>query len=74
MKFFNIAPERPLPAGTLDFDAEILSPVIIQGYRDACKVIEEFLEYELTRPAADSRRVVRLEAERPEGDFYTMGR
>jgi hypothetical protein len=74
MKFFNIAPEHPLPAGTLDFDAEIVSPVIMQGYRDGCKVVEEFLEYELTRPAADSRRVVRLEAERPEGDFYTMGR
>jgi predicted acylesterase/phospholipase RssA len=74
MKFFNIAPEQPLPAGTLDFDAEIVSPVIMQGYRDGCKVIEEYLDYELTRPAADSRRVVRLEAERPEGDFYTMGR
>jgi hypothetical protein len=74
MKFFNIAPENPLPAGALDFDAEIVSPVIVQGYRDACKVIEEFFEYERTRPAAESRRVVRLEVERPEGDFYTIRR
>jgi predicted acylesterase/phospholipase RssA len=74
VKFFNVAPEKPLPAGALDFDAEIVRPVIVQGYRDACKVIQDFLEYEMTRPARDSRRVVRLAAERPEGDYYTVGR
>ncbi len=73
MKFFNIAPENPLPAGALDFDSEIVCPVIVQGYRDACKVIEDFLEYERSRPTAESRRVVRLEAERPEGNFHAMG-
>jgi len=74
VKFFNIAPENSLPAGALDFDAEIVRPVIVQGYRDAGKVIQEFLEYEAARPARESRRVVRLAAERPEGDYYTMGR
>lgn len=74
VKFFNIAPEKSLPAGALDFDAEIVRPVIVQGYRDAGKVIQEFLDYEAARPARESRRVVRLAAERPEGDYYTMGR
>jgi len=74
VKFFNIAPEKPLPAGALDFDAEIVRPVIVQGYRDACEVIQDFLEYEAARPARESRRVVRLAAERPEGNFHVMGR
>ena len=74
VKFFNIAPEESLPAGALDFDAEIVRPVIVQGYRDACKTIEEYLQYEIARPARESRRVVALAAERPEGDYYTMGR
>ncbi len=69
VKFFNIAPEEPLPAAALDFDAEIISPIIVQGYRDAGRVIEQFLEYEASRPARESRRAVRLSAERPEGNF-----
>ncbi|SRR5579871_3471310 len=71
VRSFNIAPETPLPAATMDFDADILGPVILQGYREAAKVVSEFLEYELTRPARESRRVVRLAAERVEGNFRT---
>ncbi|MGH9565054.1 MAG: patatin-like phospholipase family protein [Candidatus Angelobacter sp.] len=69
VKSFNIAPQEPLPAAALDFDGEIIAPVIVQGYKDATKVIRDFLQYELTRPARDSRRVVRLAAERLEGNF-----
>ncbi len=69
VKFFNIAPEKPLLAAALDFDSEIISPIIVQGYRDARSVIERFLEYEASRPARESRRMVRLAAERPEGNF-----
>jgi hypothetical protein len=69
VKFFNIAPEKPLPAAALDFDSQIISPIIIQGYRDARSVIENFLDYEVSRPARDSRRIVRLAVERPEGNF-----
>jgi hypothetical protein len=43
--------------------------VIVQGYKDTTKVIREFLEYERTRPPRESRRVVRLTAERLEGNF-----
>ncbi|MGZ4874160.1 MAG: patatin-like phospholipase family protein [Candidatus Angelobacter sp.] len=74
VKFFNIAPEKPLPADALDFDSQIISPIIVQGYRDARLVIENFLEYEASRPARDSRRMVRLAVERPEGNFRVTGR
>src|SRR5438270_808371 len=74
VKFFNIAPEKSLAAGALDFDSEIVRPVIVQGYRDACKAIQDFLDYEMVRPARESRRLVRLAAERPEGNFHAMGR
>ncbi|HEY6308285.1 MAG TPA: patatin-like phospholipase family protein [Candidatus Angelobacter sp.] len=69
VKAFSIAPQSPLPALALDFDGEIIAPVIVQGYKDAGKVILEFLEYEASRPARESRRVVHLAAERMEGNF-----
>src|SRR5882757_9359477 len=74
VKFFNIAPEKPLPAAALDFDSQIISPIIVQGYRDARSVIEHFLDYEASRPTRESRRVVRLAVERPEGNFRVTGR
>ncbi|HEY6253147.1 MAG TPA: patatin-like phospholipase family protein [Candidatus Angelobacter sp.] len=74
VKAFNIAPEKPLPASALDFDGEIICPVIIQGYRDACKVLKEFLMYEAQRPSRESRRVVHLSAERPEGNFHVTAK
>lgn len=69
VKSFNIAPERTIPATALDFDGEIIGPVIVQGYRDACKVLPKFLDYESVRPPRESRRTVRLSAERAEGNF-----
>ncbi|HEU4413146.1 MAG TPA: patatin-like phospholipase family protein [Candidatus Angelobacter sp.] len=74
VKFFNIAPEKPLPAAALDFDSEIVSPIIIQGYRDAGPVIQQFLEYEAGRPSSESRRSVRLAAERLEGNYRIFTR
>ena len=69
IKSFNIAPEKPLPAMILDFDGETLRPVIEQGYHDAMQVILDFLSYEEKRPSHESRRVVRLTAERMEGNY-----
>jgi predicted acylesterase/phospholipase RssA len=66
---FTIAPQAPLPALALDFDGEIIAPVIVQGYKDAMPVIQQFLEYEAACPPRESRRVVRLAAERVEGNF-----
>src|SRR6476469_4744110 len=74
VKFFNIAPPQPLLADALDFDSEIISPIIVQGYRDARAVIQDFLAYECSRPARDSRQIVRLAVERPEGNFRVTGR
>jgi predicted acylesterase/phospholipase RssA len=69
IKPFTIAPEKPLDASALDFDGDVLGPVIVQGYKDAISVIRDFLEYESERPPRESRRVVRLTAERLEGNF-----
>ncbi|HKW75433.1 MAG TPA: patatin-like phospholipase family protein [Terriglobales bacterium] len=74
VKAFHIAPKEPLPASALDFDGEIIGPVIVQGYKDAIKVIGDFLAYERARPARESRRVVRLEAERMEGNFRSAAK
>jgi hypothetical protein len=71
VKSFNIAPEKPLPADQLDFDGDIVGPLIVQGYRDATRVIREYLVYEMERPLRESRRVVHLSAERLEGNFHT---
>jgi predicted acylesterase/phospholipase RssA len=73
VKAFTIAPEKSLPVDQLEFDGELLGPVIVQGYRDATRVLKEFLAYEAARPPRDSRRVVRLAAERVEGNFHTAG-
>jgi len=73
-KAFTIAPEKPLPAMALDFDGEVVGPVIVQGYRDACKVLKEFLVYETARPPRESRRIIRLAAERLEGNFRATAR
>jgi hypothetical protein len=72
IKSFSIAPEKPLPAMALDFDGETLRPVITQGYRDATAVLLRYLEYEKGRPERDTRQVVRLAAERAEGNFKTV--
>lgn len=74
VKSFNIAPQAPLPALALDFDGEIIGPVIVQGYKDATPVILDFLDYESTRPPRESRRVIRLAAERMEGNFRVATR
>ena len=74
VKAFTIAPKKPLPAMALDFDAEIVGPVIVQGYKDACQMLKEFLIYEAARPPRESRRAVHLAAERPEGNFRVSAR
>lgn len=74
VKSFNVAPQQPLAAAALDFDGAIIGPVIVQGYQDATQIIRDFLAYERTRPPRESRRVVRLAAERLEGNFRIPAR
>ena len=74
VKSFSIAPEKPLPAMALDFNAETIGPIIVRGYRDATLVLREYLQYEANRPPSESRRTVHLAAERTEGNFHTAAK
>jgi hypothetical protein len=72
VKAFPVCPSRPLAATALDFDGEITTPMIVQGYKDATAAVRQFFEYEAKRPASHSRQKVRLEAERAEGNYRTQ--
>jgi hypothetical protein len=37
-------------------------------------VIQQFLDYEISCPPRESRRMVRLAAERPEGNYHVTGK
>src|SRR4051812_32209304 len=69
VKAFPVCPAKPLTATALDFDGEITTPMIVQGYKDATATVRQFFEYEAKRPASHSRQRVRLTAERPEGNY-----
>jgi len=72
VKAFPVCPSKPLVATALDFDGEITTPMIVQGYKDAIATVRQFFEYESKRPASHSRQRVRLTAERPEGNYRTQ--
>jgi hypothetical protein len=74
VKAFPVCPSKPLAATALDFDGEITTPMIVQGYRDASASVKEFFQYESQRPASHSRQRVRLSAERPEGNYQAAGK
>ena len=69
VKAFPVCPSKLLAATALDFDGEITTPMIVQGYRDATASVKEFFLYEAQRPASHSRQTVRLSAERAEGNY-----
>jgi hypothetical protein len=74
VKAFPVCPSKPLVATALDFDGEITTPMIVQGYRDAIISVKEFFKYESQRPASHSRQRVRLSAERPDGNYRAAGK
>ncbi len=74
VKAFPVCPSKPLAATALDFDGEITTPMIVQGYNDATASVKEFFKYESDRPASHSRQSVRLSAERPEGNYQAAAR
>jgi len=45
MKAIMVEPTQELNATVLDFDGEIVSPAILQGYRDGMAAVEEFAAY-----------------------------
>ena len=74
VKAFPVCPSKPLAATALDFDGDITTLMIVQGYKDATVALREFFEYEAKRPAGHSRQRVRLTAERVEGNYRAAGK
>jgi predicted acylesterase/phospholipase RssA len=72
VKAFPICPSKPLAATALDFNGDVTTPMLVQGYKDATVAVREFFEYEAKRPASASRQSVRLTAERMEGNYRTQ--
>jgi len=60
IKAFTISPRQPLAAASLDFDGEITSPSILEGYRDAQGAVVEFLDYLAHLTNLHPRHLVKL--------------
>ena len=63
-KAFTVGPTQPLAATVLDFDGRITGPAIVQGYRDGCKAVSDFMAYVAQLPAGGAKHVLRLSAAR----------
>ncbi|MGH9492733.1 MAG: patatin-like phospholipase family protein [Terriglobales bacterium] len=61
-KAFTVGPAEPLAATVLDFDGRITGPAILQGYRDGCSAVSEFMTYVAQLPAAGAKYVLRFSA------------
>src|SRR5262249_30872486 len=61
-KAFTVAPTDPLAATVLDFDGRITGPAILQGYRDGCKAVTDFVTYLSQLPPEGKKHVLRLSA------------
>ena len=57
---FTICPQSPLGATALDFEGELTSPAILQGYRDGSRSVLDFVDYAAGLPGLGERQVVRL--------------
>jgi predicted acylesterase/phospholipase RssA len=62
VKAFTISPQRPLDAGRLDFGGAATARAILQGYRDATRSVEEFLQYARESRHGAPKRALRLQA------------
>lgn len=58
VKAFTIRPPASLGGTVLDFGGETTGPAILQGYRDACAQIENFLAYAPQARFGRARRLV----------------
>lgn len=63
IKAFTISPRQPLAATSLDFNGEITSPTILEGYRDGQRAVMEFLDYLANLTALRPRHLVKLVTE-----------
>lgn len=62
VRSFTICPTQPLEATILEFGGPAARRAILQGYRDACEQVENFLEYSRTARYGGPKRLLRLEA------------
>ena len=63
IKAFTISPTQPLAATSLDFDGEITSPAILEGYRNGQRAVLEFLDYLANLTTLRPRHLVKLVTE-----------
>jgi predicted acylesterase/phospholipase RssA len=63
IKAFTISPVEPLAATSLDFDSQITSPAILQGYRDSQRAIVDFIDYLAGLATLRPRHLVKLVTE-----------
>ncbi len=60
IKAFTIRPAAPLGGTMFDFGGKTTGPAILQGYRDACAQIENFLAYAPQAKFGQPRRLLRF--------------
>lgn len=60
VKAFTICPQSQLDVTALDFEGDLTSPAILQGYRDGGRAVLEFVDYATGLPAITERRVIKL--------------
>ena len=61
-KAFTVSPSEPLAATVLDFDGRITGPAILQGYRDGCQAVRDFVAYIAHLPAEGPKHVLKFSA------------
>jgi len=60
VKAFTICPQFALEVTALDFEGDLTSPAILQGYRDGGRSVLEFVDYSAGLPSLGERQIVRL--------------
>jgi hypothetical protein len=60
IKAITVCPSQPLAAASLDFDATLTVPAILEGYRDGLRAVAEFGAYATQLPALRTRHIIKL--------------
>jgi predicted acylesterase/phospholipase RssA len=60
IKAITVCPSKPLAATSLDFDATLTVPAIVEGYRDGMRAVAEFATYAARLPALRKRHIIKL--------------
>ena len=60
IKAFTICPPAALTATALDFEGDLTSPAILQGYRDGSRSVLQFVDYAAVLPSLGEKRMPNL--------------